>query len=128
MSARPVLEQLLFARWVDLGTRAGLAFLVAAFLAYATGLLEPLVPFARLPELWSRPAAGGGWGWLAQLGHGEPLCLAAIALLALVPLAAMLRIAIEWWRGGARLHAALALAQVAVLLFAASGLVAGGHG
>ena len=40
--------QVSFARWVDIGTRLGLALLVAGFAAYVGGLLPPHVPFAGL--------------------------------------------------------------------------------
>jgi hypothetical protein len=128
-------EQEEYARWVDWGTRLGLAALVAGFLAYVLELVEPLVPHERLPELWHLPvehyvAETGvprGWDWAAQPGWGESLCMIGIAALALVTLACYLRLALSYARAGARLHAGLALAQVLVLLAAISGLVAGGH-
>lgn len=128
-------EQQVYARWLDWGTRIGLAALVASFFAYALGLLRPLVHLEYLPELWSLPleeylahsGAPTGWAWVTRLAHGEPLCLAAIAVLSAVTLACYLRLLVRQWRSGARLHAGIALAQVVVLVAAMSGFVSGGH-
>jgi hypothetical protein len=128
-------EQQVYARWLDWGTRIGLAALVASFFAYAFGALEPLVQLEHLPGLWSLPledylalsGAPTGWAWITRLGHGEPLCLAAIAVLSTVTLACYLRLLVQQFRSGARLHAWIALAQAAVLVAAMSSLVSGGH-
>ena len=128
-------EQQVYARWLDWGTRIGLAALVASFFAYAFGLLQPLVQLEHLPGLWSLPledylalsGAPTGWAWITRLGHGEPLCLAAIAVLSTVTLACYLRLLVQQFRSGARLHAWIALAQAAVLVAAMSSLVSGGH-
>jgi hypothetical protein len=128
-------EALLYARWLDAGAKIGLAALVAAFLAYAFGLLDALVPRERLPELWtlsleafrSRTGAPAGWGWLAHLGKGDYLSLAGVALLSAATLVCYARIAVALFASGARAHAWLAVAQVAVLLAAASGFIGAGH-
>jgi len=128
-------EQQVYARWLDWGTRIGLGALVASFLAYAFGFLQMLVRPEHLPELWSLPleeylAHSGvptGWTWVTRFAHGESLCLAAIAILSTVTLACYLRLLVQQWRSRAWLHAVIALAQVAVLLAAMSGLVSGGH-
>jgi len=128
-------EQQIYARWLDWGTRIGLAALVAGFFAYALGLVEPLVPLQQLPALWSLPveryvALTGvptGWAWLGLIGKGEPLCLLGIALLSLVTLVCYLRLVVTLVRAGARLQAGIAIAQVVVLLAATSSLLAGGH-
>jgi hypothetical protein len=128
-------EQQVYARWLDWGTRIGLAALVASFLAYAFGALEPLVHLNYLPELWSLPleeylarsGAPTGWAWITRLGHGEPLCLAAIVILSTVTLACYLRLLVQQLHSGARLHAWIAIAQAVVLVAAMSSLVSGGH-
>jgi hypothetical protein len=93
------------------------------------------VPLGRLPALWALPAdrylaltgAPTGWGWLALLGKGDYLNLLAVAALALITVVCYLRILPIQLRRGERLQAAMAMAQVVVLLAAASGLFAGGH-
>lgn len=120
---------LIYARWIDAWSRLALAALIASFAAYVLGIFEPLIPLERLPALWRLSAEqfvaqGGaplGWGWLARLGQSDYLNFAGIALLATGTLVAYLRLLV-WLAGrGERLFAALVLAQVLVLVAAASG-------
>ena len=127
--------ELIYARWLDWGTRVSLGVLTAAFLAYVLGLLEPWVPLAELPRLWGLPvehylaatSAPQGWGWLHLAGKGDFANFLGIALLALVTAMCYLRVLPELLATGKRLYALLALAQVLVLLAAAAGLFSGGH-
>lgn len=128
-------EQLLYARLIAWGTRAGLAVLVLSFAAYLTGLSEPHVPLERLPELWSLPLANyleqaqvpTGWGWLALIRHGDIAALSGIVILAGCSALALLALVAVYLRQGDRAYAALCLAEAAVVLLAASGLIGGGH-
>lgn len=128
-------EQLRYARWLDLGTRIGLAVLVLSFAAYAVGWPAPHVPVDRLPELWTLPVEDylratrlpTGWGWLSLLAHGDVMGLAGIALLAGCTLPALLALLPLYRARGDRVFVGLCLAEVAVLLLAASGVFAGGH-
>lgn len=116
-------EQRIYARWLDAGTRIAFFALVLGFLAYVLGLLDPLVAPQELVRLWSLPvdryvAATGaptGWGWLRFLGKGDYVNFLGIAALATITLVCYLRILTVL----PRLHAALAIIQIAVLLAAA---------
>ena len=133
MTGPPV--QHTYARWLEWGTRAGLALLASSFVVYAFEMLDPLVPHARLAEIWHLPieyfvAASGaptGWGWLARLDKGDYLTLLGVALLGMTSAVCYARVLVVFMRRGERLQAAVAAAQVAVLLAAASGFLAGGH-
>lgn len=122
-----------YARWLDLATRIGFAVSLCAFLLYASAALPAYVPLSELPRVWGLPVhrfieltgAPQGWEWLSLLGYGDYLCLAAVALFGLVTLACYVRIVPILMRRGAWLEAALALAQVVVLVAAASGVLAG---
>ena len=128
-------EQLRYARWLEAGTRAGLAALVVIFLAYGVGLVEPHVPHSRLPEVWNLPVseflvATGlptGWGWLAHAHRGDIANLIGIALLTGSSLLALLAMLPLYARRGDRIYVGLGLAQIAVLLLAASGVLTAGH-
>lgn len=125
-------EQALYARWLGAGTHLGLLVLSVAFALYAAGALDAIVPLDRLPALWSLPVGGyvaatgwpSGWGWLEALGHADCLSVAGVALLSSVTIACYARILPELLRRGERVQAALAAAQIAVLLAAASGIFA----
>lgn len=127
-------EHIVYARWLDWGMRVGFAVLAAAFFAYAFHLVEPLVPLEDLPAVWALPlerylaltGAPTGWRWIGMLGKGESLCLLGVALLGSVTLVCYLRLAALLLARGERLQAALAIAQVLVLLAAASGVLSGG--
>ena len=103
--------------------RIAFALLVATFALYVLGVLDPLVPTRDLARVWGLPvdryvAATGaptGWNWLAVLGRGDYLNFIGIALLASISLICYARIVPAL----PRLHAALALIQIAVLLAAA---------
>ena len=128
-------DQLVYARWLDWGTRLSLAALVAAFLAYVFGLTPAALPLAEMPRFWRLPlerylalsGSATGWGWLAMLDKGEYQNLAGVALLGLVTVACYLRVLPLALTRGDRLQAGIIVAQVLVLLLAASGLLAGGH-
>ena len=120
-----------YAAWLDVATRAGFALSAAAFILYATGTLPAFVPLQELPRLWQLPAqrfvaatgAPVGWSWVGLVGYGDYLCLATLALLAAASAACQARLVPLFVRAGAALDASLALAQVLVLVLAASGVV-----
>lgn len=128
-------EQLRYARLLEVCTRLGLAALVLSFGAYVGGLLSPRVALERLPDLWSLPVADylrqtqspTGWGWLALLQHGDVAGLVGIVILAGCSLLCLLALLPLYLKRGDRVYAALCLAEVAVVLVAASGWLAGGH-
>jgi hypothetical protein len=126
--------ELIYARWLDWGTRVALGVLIAAFLAYALGVLEPWLPLEHLPAVWGLPVerylaaigAPRGWGWLALAHRGDFANFAGIALLALVTVACYLRLLAAVLAAGERRYALLVLAQVVVLVAAAAGLFSSG--
>jgi hypothetical protein len=128
-------EQLLYARWLDWGTRAGLALLAVSFAAYVLGLAAPHVPFEQLARAWSLPVdpyraavgAPAGWGWLALAAHGDYMNYFGIVLLALSTLACMLRALPAFLARGDRAYALIAGLQVIVLAVAAAGVLGGAH-
>ncbi len=128
-------EQIVYARWLDWGTRVGLLVLVVTFAAYALGLAAPQVPFELLERIWSLPvdqyraaaAAPAGWGWLALASHGDYVIYAGIALLALVTIACYLRALPIFLGRGDRAYALIAAVEIAVLATAAAGILGGAH-
>jgi len=127
-------EQLRYARLLEYGTRAGLAALIASFVAYIAGWMPPLVPLEDLPRLWGLPVedylrASGmppGWGWTGLLARGDMLALGCVAFLAGLSLPCLALLLPAYARREDRAHLAIAATLVAVLVLAASGL-AGMH-
>ena len=124
-----------YAAWLAWGTRAGLALLVIAFIAYVSGVLAPHVPIERTAALWSQPAAAmvqatglqQTWAWARHLGGSDMLALAAIALLASCSIPCVAAVIPVFARRRERVLVAICILQVAVLVLAASGLLAGAH-
>ena len=126
--------QLRYARWLAWGTRAGLACLVLAFAAYLFGI-APHVPIERLPALWELSAPQllretgmkPGWHWASLLHRSDMLLLAAIALLSSISIACVAAVVPAFAKRGDRVFVAICVLQIAVLLLAASGLLASAH-
>jgi hypothetical protein len=123
-----------YARWLDACTRVAFAVSLLSFVAYASGLLPAFVALEALPELWGEPVerylertgAPSGWAWLALLGYSDYVSLACIGLVGLVTLACYLGIVPLLLRLRERLQLAFAVVQIAVLLVAIAGPLAGG--
>jgi len=120
----------LYARWLDIATKAGFVVSLLAFLVYVGQLVPAYVPLDELPRYWTLPVhkfievtgAPSGWAWFAELGYGDGLNLAAIALLGLVTPVCYARLLATLIAERDWLQATLALAQIIVLLAAASGV------
>lgn len=116
-------EHEIYARWLAAGTRIAFAVLLATFLVYMLGLLEPLVSPRELTRLWALPAdrfvaatgAPTGWRWLGFLGKGDYLNFIGVAALASISIVCYARMIPTL----PKLQARLAAIQVAVLLVAA---------
>jgi hypothetical protein len=119
--------QPIYARWVDFGTRIGFLALVATFVVYVFGLVDPLVRPQDLARLWGLPVdryvaevrGPTGWGWLALLGKADYLNYLGVTFLASVSIAAYARIVPTLIALGDRTYAALAILQVVILVAAA---------
>jgi hypothetical protein len=109
--------------------RLGLAVLVASFAVYLVGALPSNVPPQELPGVWNLPVSqylartGGpsGWAWVRHLGEGDMLNMLGVAILSSVTIACYLRIAVPLLRARERILAAIVVAQVVVMLVAATG-------
>jgi hypothetical protein len=127
------LEQLRYARLLNWCTRVGLAVLLLSFAAYVLGLAESHVAPQRLPELWIHPVgryleltqSPTGWGWLALVHRGDVAGLLGIAILAGSSVLCLLALVPLYAARGDRHFVAICLAEVAVVLLAASGWLAG---
>lgn len=136
-------EQILYARILEAGMYIGLVVLLVTFGLYVTGIVAPCVPVEDLPRYWvmsaqefveaanhdhlQREHAITGWAWLSALGKGDYLNFLGIALLALVTIVCFLGIVPTLLRKHDRAYAAIAMAEAAILLLAASGILTMGH-
>lgn len=127
-------EQTAYADLLFYGCWAGLCIMLVTYLLYVTGIVTPHVPPADMPAYWSRPVAHyleaanvpTGWGWVHLLGQGDFLNFIGIVLLAGLSILCYLRTIPALFRKKYTIMAWIAVAEVVVLVVAASGLVGGG--
>lgn len=128
-------EQVAYANLLDLGMRVGLAWLVTAFAIYVIGIREPHIPLEDISRYWSMSVhdylvaaqVPTGWGWLSLAGKSDFMCFLPIAFLSAITIACYARILPRLVAKRDRVYAAIAVAEIAVLALAASGILAGGH-
>lgn len=129
------IDQLRYARLLGQGSSLGMLMLVASFAAYMLGWLPPRVPTSELQALWHLPVgefqrltdAPLGWAWLGHLQHGDVIGLLGIVVLASCSVPCLLALLPIYVRAGNRAFVAICMAEVAVLLLAASGVLTAGH-
>jgi hypothetical protein len=128
-------EQLLYAAWLDRGMRIGLAVLVASFIVYLLGFVEPHVRHEDLAKLWSMPladylkATGGhtGWGWVALVGKGDYLNFVGIVILSGITVLCYLRVLPVFARAKDTVFVVIAVLEILLIVLAASGVLVAGH-
>jgi hypothetical protein len=128
-------EQHIYARWLAFGVYLGFGALVVSFVVYMTRLLPPGIPPEQLPRYWGLPVgeyvkltgAPTGWSWVARLGESDLLNFVGFAILASTTMVCYLRMLPVFARARERVFAAICIAEVMVLVAAASGLVFSNH-
>lgn len=128
-SAGPSHEQLLYARVLDYGMKAGLGILVAGFAAYLSGVLSLQIALDELPRVWALPVGdylreigmATGWRWSAAFARGDVLAIAGIVVLAGVSIPCLMLLVPAYAAGGDRIYLAITLLLIGVLVLAASG-------
>lgn len=128
-------EQTAYADWLFYGCWVGLAIMIVTYTLYISGVISPHVPLEEMPNYWSQPVtlylskAGvpTGWGWTSLLDRGDFLNFAGIVLLAGLSIVCYLRVIPAFFRKGDTVMGVIAIAEVLVLILAASGLGGGAH-
>jgi len=130
----PPAEQRIYARWLAACAWFSLVLLAATFFVYVAGIVAPAVPVADLPRYWSLSAAQyaaatgaptGGWHWIRLVDRSDIMNLVGIACIAMVTPVCFLRLLLEFVARREHAYAAIAALELAVLVVAASGILAG---
>jgi len=127
--------ELIYARWLDWGTRIGFVILIASFFAYALELVAPHVPLDLLAKTWTMPVrdyrtavgAPAGWDWLDLAARGDYLNYFGIALISLVTGICYLLVLPMLFARGERAYALIAALEILVLAAACAGVVGAPH-
>jgi hypothetical protein len=128
-------EALVYAKVLSVGARVALVVLVVTFAIYLFHECDRCVGWRELPRYWGQPAEEfaaetgmePGWSWVGKLGCGHHLTYVGVAMLGLVSMVAYLCALPVFWKRREWFYVVVALAEVGVLLVAASGLVGVGH-
>jgi hypothetical protein len=120
-----------YARWLAVGGRIGFVALVISFFIYLFGIIPPGIPPTELPRYWSLPVADylaathapTGWNWVWRLPQGDVLNFVGVAILGATSIACYFRLIVDYVREKDWLYVAICVAQIGVLLLAASGVL-----
>ncbi|MHB1325600.1 MAG: hypothetical protein ACYDGS_01065 [Thermoleophilia bacterium] len=129
-------EQKRYGAILDVAMKVGLLVLVATFILYLVGVPKPHVPVGDVSANWSLKVdkyleatqIEKGWSWAKHLGQSDFLTFAPIAFLASVTVICYLTILPIFFKRKDFIYATLVIAEVMVLVLAASGVLpSGGH-
>lgn len=129
-------EKTAYADLLEYGVMFGLIFLVATFFVYVSGVLAPQVPLTELNKYIVMSSSEyskvigleSGWDWLRFINKGDYINFIGISFLSLVTILAYAVIIPIFFRKGNKIYAAMAIAEIVVLILAASGVFgSGGH-
>ena len=124
-------EVLVYSKVLQWCAYIGLGLVLVAFVAYASGLVESYIPLSDLRDFWTLSLCDyvktadieTGWGWLGMLQYAEFLNFVGIAFLASVSVICYVAIIPFLLRDKDIIYATIAMIEVAVLVFAASGIL-----
>jgi hypothetical protein len=111
--------------------RIGIVGMAALFLPYATGWVSAAIPIGQVPMYWTMDAAhygravgvDAGWGWLGSLADSGVLAFAGTILFPISATVAALAAAAIFLRHRLPVYSGIALAEAAVLVIAATGIL-----
>ena len=127
-------EQITYANMLFYGCWGGLALMALTYLLYVFGIITPHIPLNQIPLMWSEPVGTylelgkvpTGWGWSVLILKGDFLNFLGIVLLAGMTIVCYIPLIPVFMKRKEFVFAALAMAEILVLMFAASGIVGGG--
>ena len=127
--------QLTYATVLSWTSTLGIIFVVAGYLVYVFQLLPSTVSPSEVAMHWHLRAAElhkivpvpSGWDWIYQLGRGDVLSYASVVYLSSVTMLCLAVIIPLFLKEKDMIYAVMTLLQVLVLVFAAAGIVSGGH-
>ena len=128
-------EHLQYARILQIGVIVSFTLLAVGFLIYVLGVVPAHVPVSELPKYWSLPVdqylartgTHAGWAWLNSLSSADSINLLGICLLCSVSGLCWLALLPSYIARRDLPYALITIANIGVLVLAASGLLGAGH-
>ncbi|MYL83492.1 DUF1634 domain-containing protein [Desulfovibrio aerotolerans] len=127
-------EQVVYSNMLFYGCWGSLGLMAVTYLLYISGLVTPHVPLDTVTQLWSQPVkvylekgnVPTGWGWLKLIGQGDFLNFTGVVLLSGMTILCYLPLIGAYMKKKEPIFATIAVLEILVLAFAASGIVGGG--
>ena len=127
-------EQVVYSNMLFYGCWGSLGLMAVTYLLYISGLVTPHVPLDTVTQLWSQPVkvylekgnVPTGWGWLKLIGQGDFLNVTGVVLLSGMTILCYLPLIGAYMKKKEPIFATIAVLEILVLAFAASGIVGGG--
>jgi len=136
-TGRPTIppEQAAYARVLSVGCALAAVVLLATFAVYVLGLRPAHVPIHDVPNCWSMPSREYlqatktplGWQWATEVADSDFANNVGICLLAGISGLAYLRVAPIFLRKRQFAFLAIVVAELLIMLVAASGLLVARH-
>lgn len=128
-------DQIAYANVLDVGMKVGLGSLAMTFAIYVLGIASPHISLDEVPRYWAMSVhdylhaarVPTGWGWISLTTKGDFLNFLPIAFLSAVTVFCYLRILPILLARADKIFSAIVIAEIVVLVLAASGILAGGH-
>jgi len=128
-------EQIVYANILYYGSIIGMILLTITFAIYVSGLVAPFIEYEKIVELWKHDThyliketkIPTGWGWLSMIGYSDFLNLLTLAFLAILTIVCYIAIIPIFLSKKDFIYTLLAIAEIIILLLAASGILQVGH-
>jgi hypothetical protein len=127
--------QLAYAAVLGKTSTIGIGIIVVGYALYVLQILPSMASpetvaahwHLRASELHQAIQMPTGWSWISQLGYGDVLTFASLLYLASVTTICLIVLIPVLLKENDRIYAVITSLQVVILLFAAAGIVSGGH-
>lgn len=133
---KPMSEQITYANLLFIGAWAGILLMLITYFLYITGIITPHVDIAVIIQNWDKGVdeylqitqSPHGWGWLHLLHRGDFINFIGLVLLAVLTIICYLFLVVGYKKRNDWVYFFICLSEIAVLIFAASGILGtGGH-
>lgn len=133
--AHPNNAQLVYANVLHWASTLGIVFVVLGFAVYVFELLPLSVSIDDIAQSWHLSAAElnqqyhlpTGWAWVSDILKGDILSFASIVYLSGATIICLVAVAGVFFKEKNIIYTVIAVLQVLVLVFAASGVIGSGH-
>jgi hypothetical protein len=129
-------EQLVYAKWLNVGMVFGFIVLVISFINYVFSFfLDAHIELDKIAQYWSLSAdefriatnSASGWNWLSLSHKSDYINFFGISILSLITIVCYVRIIPIFIKNSDFLYCTIAILEVIILTLAASGLLNIGH-